>query len=464
MFQQQVYFINMILMITDAVCIAVANWLAYLLVYGHWPNLSETGGEWFMISVLIVVLLNNVVLGRMRLYSDQRPDSYWLLGWTILKAILIDYITLIMIFFVIIQQKYPRELAIYSISLSYCLLVLERFSVSFYIDRTSKDSFKARHLLIVGEKDRAKLVEEALSKQLSWGHQVVGNLEVGKKNGDPNGKINKLPSLLKEEEIDEVVFAMDADPSIRLGKYIDICRKMGITTRIVPALWDPKKMPIRVEECQGIPFITVHANNFSVSGILYKRILDIIGGLIGTFIFVLIYPFVGIAIKLDSPGPVLFKQKRVGQNGRTFMLLKFRSMYVDAEERKKELMHKNTMNGPMFKLEDDPRITRVGRFLRKTSIDEIPQFWNVLKGEMSLVGTRPPTPDEVKSYYFWHHRRISAKPGITGLWQISGRNKIRDFNNVVELDYQYLDNWRFMDDIKIIFKTIFVVLKRKGAL
>ncbi len=463
MFQQQVYFINMILMITDAVCIAVANWLAYLLVYGHWPNLSETGGEWFMISVLIVVLLNNVVLGRMRLYSDQRPDSYWLLGWTILKAILIDYITLIMIFFVIIQQKYPRELAIYSISLSYCLLVLERFSVSFYIDRTSKDSFKARHLLIVGEKDRAKLVEEALSKQLSWGHQVVGNLEVGKKNGDPNGKINKLPSLLKEEEIDEVVFAMDADPSIRLGKYIDICRKMGITTRIVPALWDPKKMPIRVEECQGIPFITVHANNFSVSGILYKRILDIIGGLIGTFIFVLIYPFVGIAIKLDSPGPVLFKQKRVGQNGRTFMLLKFRSMYVDAEERKKELMHKNTMNGPMFKLEDDPRITRVGRFLRKTSIDEIPQFWNVLKGEMSLVGTRPPTPDEVKSYYLWHHRRISAKPGITGLWQISGRNKIRDFNKVVELDCQYLDNWRFMDDIKIILKTIVVVLKRKGA-
>lgn len=174
-------------------------------------------------------------------------------------------------------------------------------------------------------------------------------------------------------------------------------------------------------------------------------------------------PVLALAIKLDSPGPVLFKQKRVGQNGRIFSMYKFRSMYVDAEERKQELLAQNQMQGLMFKVQDDPRITRVGRFLRKTSLDEIPQFINVIKGEMSLVGTRPPTLEEVNQYEAWHRRRISMKPGITGLWQVSGRNKVNDFNEVVRLDLAYIDQWHFLKDIKIIFKTIWVVLKRKGA-
>ena len=139
-------------------------------------------------------------------------------------------------------------------------------------------------------------------------------------------------------------------------------------------------------------------------------------------------------------------------------------MYLDAEERKEEFMEKNEMNGAMFKLKDDPRITRIGKWLRKTSFDEFPQFLNVIKGEMSLVGTRPPTSEEVNQYKPWHLKRISAKPGITGLWQVSGRNQITDFDKVVELDCRYLDNWRFIDDIKILFKTLLVVLQRKGAI
>jgi lipopolysaccharide/colanic/teichoic acid biosynthesis glycosyltransferase len=175
------------------------------------------------------------------------------------------------------------------------------------------------------------------------------------------------------------------------------------------------------------------------------------------------YPIIGLAIKLDSPGPVLFKQKRVGQNGRIFHLCKFRSMYIDAEEQKEHLSAQNEMQGAMFKIQHDPRVTRVGKWLRKTSLDEFPQFVNVLKGEMSLVGTRPPTPDEVERYRPEHLRRISAKPGITGLWQISGRNKITDFEQVVELDCKYLDRWRFYDDIKILLRTVYVVMQRKGA-
>jgi lipopolysaccharide/colanic/teichoic acid biosynthesis glycosyltransferase len=176
------------------------------------------------------------------------------------------------------------------------------------------------------------------------------------------------------------------------------------------------------------------------------------------------YPLVAAAIKLDSSGPVLFKQKRMGQHGRVFKLIKFRTMCDDAEERKAELVVANQMNGAIFKVKNDPRITKIGRFLRRTSLDEFPQFINVLCGQMSLVGTRPPTLDEVEKYRPEHLKRISAKPGITGLWQVSGRNKITDFEQIVELDCQYLDNWRFFHDLKILFKTIGVVLQRKGAL
>lgn len=171
-----------------------------------------------------------------------------------------------------------------------------------------------------------------------------------------------------------------------------------------------------------------------------------------------------LAIKLDSKGPVLFKQVRVGMNGRQFKIFKFRTMCADAEAKKKELMNQNEMgNNLMFKMENDPRITKVGGFLRKTSIDELPQFFNVLRGEMSLVGTRPPTVDEVSEYDRSHWRRISIKPGITGMWQVSGRSNIKDFDEVVKLDTQYIDNWSVWLDIKILFKTVFLVFNRKSG-
>ena len=169
------------------------------------------------------------------------------------------------------------------------------------------------------------------------------------------------------------------------------------------------------------------------------------------------------AIKLESPGPVVFKQTRVGRNGRRFSIYKFRSMYIDAEERKKELMKHNEMNGLMFKMKDDPRITKVGKFIRKTSLDEFPQFFNVLKGDMSLVGTRPPTIDEFLQYDEHHKRRLSLKPGITGMWQGSGRRDIQDFEEVVKLDVEYIDNWSIRLDIKILIQTVISVLKHEGA-
>ena len=194
-----------------------------------------------------------------------------------------------------------------------------------------------------------------------------------------------------------------------------------------------------------------------------KRVFDIIGGIIGCLITFILFIIFGLTIKIDSPGPVFFKQVRIGKNGRHFKMYKFRSMYADAEKSKKELMQQNEMEGLMFKMEDDPRITRVGKFIRRTSIDEFPQFFNVLKGDMSLVGTRPPTVDEFRNYSNYHKRRLSMKPGITGMWQVSGRSRITDFEEIVRLDCEYIDNWSIWLDVKILFKTIGAVISRKGS-
>ncbi len=232
-----------------------------------------------------------------------------------------------------------------------------------------------------------------------------------------------------------------------------------------------------------------------------KRIMDIAGALVGLVITGVVTIFLAPVLLLESPGPLIFSQTRVGLNGRKFKFYKFRSMYKDAEERKKELMAKNQMSGLMFKMvngrkfkfykfrsmykdaeerkkelmaknqmsglmfkmDDDPRITKVGKFIRKTSIDELPQFWNVLKGDMSLIGTRPPTVDEFEKYKTQYKRRLSIRPGITGLWQATGRSDITDFEEVLKLDLEYIDNWSISLDIKILFMTVFGVLLRKGA-
>jgi exopolysaccharide biosynthesis polyprenyl glycosylphosphotransferase len=211
-----------------------------------------------------------------------------------------------------------------------------------------------------------------------------------------------------------------------------------------------------------IPVLTFANNFYNPWSLAVKRLIDIIGSLVGIAITLIVSIFVAPAILIESRGPLIFKQRRVGKNGRFFYVYKFRSMYKDAEERKKELESQNEMNGLMFKMKDDPRITKVGKFIRKTSIDELPQFFNVLKGDMSLVGTRPPTVDEFKQYESHQKRRLSAKPGITGLWQVSGRNEITDFEDVVKLDVQYIDNWSLGLDIKIILKTIKVVFEKGG--
>lgn len=245
-----------------------------------------------------------------------------------------------------------------------------------------------------------------------------------------------------------------------ISQFVD----MGIIVHLNIPEYDIKISAGRKLENMGLLGVVTYGKyEYNFVQIVIKRFMDICGGLVGMFFFGLAMLIFGPLIKIDSKGPVLFKQQRIGKNGRVFEIYKFRSMYIDAEERKAELMEHNEMQGQMFKMKNDPRITRIGKILRKTSIDELPQFYNVLKGDMSLVGTRPPTVDEFNNYEPYQRKRISIKPGITGMWQVSGRSSITDFDDIVKLDCEYIDNWSVSKDIKILIKTVWVVLFGRGA-
>ena len=279
---------------------------------------------------------------------------------------------------------------------------------------------------------------------------------------------------LRQAALDEVYLDVAQESEENMLPYLEEMESMGLTVhfrlpvldRIEKACCDETsavRISRELSRCAGGNVVTMGTVELKLRDQVLKRTMDIVGGIVGCIISIPIIALVAIPLKLESPGPLIFKQRRVGRNGRVFYIHKLRSMYVDAEARKKELMAQNEMNGLMFKMEDDPRITRVGRFIRRTSIDELPQFFDIVRGSMSLVGTRPPTLDEYRQYESHHKRRLSMKPGITGLWQVSGRSDIDDFEEVVKLDVQYIDNWSIWMDIYLLFRTVGVVFDRKGA-
>nr|WP_297706571.1 sugar transferase [uncultured Butyrivibrio sp.] len=275
--------------------------------------------------------------------------------------------------------------------------------------------------------------------------------------------IHNLTERLITDPFDEVFINTPNIPQRDMEDIFMGFEEMGVNTHYNLELPYVGKAVSSVDDFLDYTVITYSMFRSSYKRLFIKRIFDIIGGFVGLILTGIITLFLAPAIKLDSPGPVFFSQTRIGKNGRRFKIYKFRSMYIDAEERKKELMAQNEMSGLMFKMEDDPRVTKVGKFIRKTSLDEFPQFLNVLKGDMSLVGTRPPTENEFKEYNEHYRRRLSMTPGLTGMWQISGRSDIQDFDEVVKLDLKYIDNWSLTEDFVILLKTVGVVLFSKGA-
>lgn len=279
------------------------------------------------------------------------------------------------------------------------------------------------------------------------------------------GSVSELEKIIRKYNIDQVYIMQKRERDIVvIQQYIDLCIQMGVTCRVVVDIYRRRKSYSYNSSVGTYPVITYHTISLNNWELLVKRIFDIIFSVIAIIITSPVMLLTVVAIKLDSPGPALFKQVRVGKNGRHFKIWKFRSMYIDAEEMKHKLLSQNEVkDGMMFKMKNDPRITRVGRVIRKLSIDELPQFFNVLSGSMSFVGTRPPTLDEVEKYQTNQWRRISIKPGITGMWQVSGRSNIKDFNEVVKLDVQYIDSWNLLLDLKLLLKTVSVVFAHNDS-
>lgn len=469
MYTQQSYIINNILMAVDATIIVVTGYYAYLISVDFRVEGLIMAYNDLLLLLVIVMFSCNYFMGKFGFYSEKRFDSTAYMIGSLFIAVLFAFIVQITGAVLMGVSPFSRVYLFSHFLAVLVLFVFIRVVLNFYLGHRTRTPLNSRQILLVGSHDRAMAVADALGKQSSWGHQIVGYLN-GHDKTDPVpgsvpglGTIADFDKILFELQIDEVVFTLPRNSPIKLDRYLKKCRDIGVAVRIVPALFNMDDPTLRVESIQGIPTLTDFVAFKTASGLLYKKILDLIAGTVGFIFLIFLYPIIGVAIKLDSSGPVFFKQVRVGTHGRRFYLYKFRSMVEGAESEKAALLSKSEMSGPMFKMEADPRLTRVGRFLRKTSLDEFPQFINVLKGEMSMVGTRPPTPDEVEQYIDWQRRRISIKPGITGLWQISGRNAITEFSEVVKLDLQYIDGWRFWRDIYIIFKTVWVVLARKGA-
>jgi exopolysaccharide biosynthesis polyprenyl glycosylphosphotransferase len=326
-------------------------------------------------------------------------------------------------------------------------------------------------LLIIGANERALTLTQKLIKTPSLGYNIVGFIDdywIGHDNFNKDhfnliGKIDDLKEILKKQIIDEVLICLPVKTYYdKINTIINICEEQGVLVRFAINFFDIKISRVFIDYFENTPILTLHSVPINHIQVMIKKLIDFTFSIIILIIISPLFPLIAILIKIDNNGPVFFTQERVGLNKRLFKLIKFRTMVVNAEELKKFIEKDNEISGPVFKIKKDPRLTRIGKFLRRSSLDELPQFINVLKGDMSLVGPRPPLMSEVVQYELKNRRRLSMKPGITCIWQISGRNNI-PFDKWMELDLEYIDNWSLQTDFEILLKTIPAVIQGVGA-
>jgi exopolysaccharide biosynthesis polyprenyl glycosylphosphotransferase len=349
----------------------------------------------------------------------------------------------------------------------FLLLAGDRVSGMVAIRAFRARGHNTRFVLIVGSGTRARHVLQVLQRHREWGLRVVGFLDDGDESHDPRipsdriRKLVDLPNILKERVIDEVIVACPRSMLGNIGPVVSTCASAGVPMTLLSDLFGDYLPPPRVTRFGSLAALSFAPVHHSRSLLVVKRFIDVLGS---AALLLLMSPFIAtaaIAIRLDSPGPIFFRQIRSGQYGRPFTMFKLRTMTADAEAQQAELLADNEMEGPVFKMRNDPRITKVGRILRRLSLDELPQFWNVLRGDMSIVGPRPPLPHEVAEYATFDRRRLSMRPGITCLWQVGGRNNV-DFDGWVKLDLEYIDTWSLMNDFKIMLRTLPAMFRGTG--
>jgi exopolysaccharide biosynthesis polyprenyl glycosylphosphotransferase len=418
------------------------------------------------------VLAWHGIFSSLRIYSSKRLTSWWNEAVDITKAVSLGTLVLAVMSLVFnIRMVTPTSLLIFWTA--NCLItILSRLILRFVLHQLRLRGRNLRIIIIVGTNSRAIRFAKKLETRQELGYHITGFVDNDSSQLDEFQKtgyaimsdLKGFPSFLKNSVLDEVMICLPLKSFYQeVDEIVVACEKQGIIVRVLFDLFDHKMARSKATNFEGEPIVTLYTGSMSGPYVLIKRAMDIVFSLPLVILLLPLYLIVALLIKLTSPGPVFFVQERLGLNKRRFGMIKFRTMVPDADKKQAELEHLNEVSGPVFKIKDDPRITPIGKFLRKTSIDELPQLFNVLNGDMSLVGPRPlPVRDYEGFDQDWHRRRFSVRPGITCLWQISGRSDI-SFEKWMELDMQYIDNWSLWLDLKILIGTIPAVLKGSGA-
>ncbi len=423
--------------------------------------------EEYSIFVFCLPFVWYFCLNKFKLYEPVVLKDTWSLLFSLIKANLVGC-TILLFIYLIDKLSLPSFFQLRQISFFFLLNLLFLFVAKKFAVRKKKSVFT--NLLFIGLDQDALKLTKFIQDYPSLGYSIAGVLveenseTVDNKDGAPKilGQIAEIEKVLRENPIDEVISFLPPEHK-EVSLIANICKDMGVRFSTIPPYWNELKTPnISLHKIAAIPILSFIFNPFDEWKLFLKRLIDIVVSAGLLILSAPLFVVIAIAIKLDSEGPVFYVQERCGLNGRIFRMFKFRSMVVGADKMKEQLRLFNEMSGPVFKMKDDPRVTRVGRWLRKTSLDELPQLINVLKGDMSLVGPRPPLPEEVAQYERWQIRRLSVKPGITCIWQISGRNEI-DFDEWVRLDLYYIDHWSLSLDLKILIRTIPAVISGRGA-
>lgn len=449
----------------DLLCVEISYILANLVRFGFG---GAPDGEIFATMNLLLVLIHLVGVFMLEPYSGILRRGYGKeFKNVLLHSLCVLAFAMLVLFFLQASERYSRLMLLYFFVFNLIIMYGVRLFRKKYLLKANNGRAAKQNMILVTYFEEAKGLIEGLQSYNYNDFTLCGvcildiDYEGKSIEGIPVVANRKnLPDYVKSNVVDAVFLKCTEEER---KKYTDLFYHMGVRVHICMDFFLDGIPNVVMGNINGYTVLTATMHRMTFRQRVIKRAMDICGGIVGIVVTCMIFVVFGPIIYIQSPGPILFRQLRVGQHGRKFYIYKFRSMYPDAEARKAELMKENQMSGHMFKMDNDPRIIPIGKFMRKTSLDEFPQFFNVLKGDMSLVGTRPPTVDEYEKYELHHKSRLAIKPGITGMWQVSGRSDITDFEEVVKLDNQYIRSFCLSLDIKILLKTVFGMFFGKGA-
>ncbi len=438
------------------------------------PRLFPTGlfdFSYYLTLAGPIVVLWTALLFASGAYRSKRTAGLKDEMWIVARVAVTGTVLLTLVVFGARWDFISRPFLLIFCGVDVLFTVSVRLLVRLVARRVRTNGLNYRTVVLVGDTQRAGSMARLIHEHAWWGLKILGVVREGsaETRGAAGldlpilGTLQDFPSILASHPIDEVILTVDKGELEKLEEIFLLCEKTGVRTRLVLDFFPHVFAHVTLEEFQGTPLLTFSTTPGDDLALLVKRSLDVALSIVLGALYSAPVLVSAALIRLSSKGPAFFQQTRCGLNGRPFTLFKLRTMVDGADNKLSEVAHLNEHDGPVFKASNDPRVTPLGRFIRRFSLDEAPQFWNVLKGEMSLVGPRPPTPEEVTRYQEWQRRRLSMKPGVTGLWQVSGRNDLLDFDEWMELDLAYIDNWSLGLDLKILLRTIPAVLGGKGA-